>query len=221
MGAADQTSSSPTPASPTTASPPTAAAATTPMSTPETSSRASPHGPGATLSMAELLQQQNEYTDLRYKVALGLAVACPLMMLLPPRKLDLYTFGLGATLVFSLNEIAKHRGTDLLHVLAGGSKQARQTDDVARGEKLASAWKGESVYGQHRRREDDGMGIKDMILESVWDVWQQRDKRTRTPEEEEEEEEMPLGERVKKHTLERERKKALETIDDIAKPSKK
>ncbi|KAF8534269.1 hypothetical protein BDD12DRAFT_690880, partial [Trichophaea hybrida] len=137
-----------------------------------TSSTAHPSDPNPQPSMSEPLAQQNEYYELQQRVALGVLIVAPILIALPPRKIDPYTFGLGVAWVFCLNEVTKYRGTTLL-----GSLRNRKTQSV--GEIKAEAdngWKGESVFGQYREREEEGKGIGEMIMVSCWDVWQQRDK---------------------------------------------
>ena len=49
------------------------------------------------------------YAKTLHTTAIITAVACPLLALLPPRKLDFYTFGLAGTSVFSANWLLKER----------------------------------------------------------------------------------------------------------------
>ncbi|KAF2203282.1 hypothetical protein GQ43DRAFT_367232, partial [Delitschia confertaspora ATCC 74209] len=50
-------------------------------------------------------QQQDRYDKLKRNVAIGCLVVCPLVALLPPRKLDWYTFGLGTAFVVSADHL--------------------------------------------------------------------------------------------------------------------
>jgi len=115
--------------------------------------------------------------------------------------------------VFCLNEVTKYHGTTLLDSLRQEQK-ASLSDKEAVAE-LAKGWKGECVYGQHRGREEEGKGIGEMIMESCWDVWQQRDKRRLTPEQEAEED-LPLAERVKKFEREARERKEREAVEELA-----
>lgn len=50
---------------------------------------------------------------------------------------------------------------------------------------------------QHREREGDGKGIGEMIMESVWDVWEQKDKADRDRDAEERERQLERLDPVK------------------------
>lgn len=54
------------------------------------------------------LQQAASLALLKRNLAIGLAVVCPILIILPPRKLDVYTFCLGGTTFISLNHLQKH-----------------------------------------------------------------------------------------------------------------
>jgi hypothetical protein len=140
----------------------------------------------------DMINLQDDYLKLRRNVALGMLVVAPALIALPPRKLDLFTFGLGFTWVVCLNEVLKPRGTDLAHVLVGREKKPAGTEEVG----INKDWKGHDVYKQFREKEEEGKGIREMIMESVWEVWQQKDKRQLTPEQEDEED-RPLKERFR------------------------
>lgn len=49
------------------------------------------------------------YARTLHNTALVAVVACPLLALLPPRKLDFYTFGLGGATIFSANWLIRER----------------------------------------------------------------------------------------------------------------
>ncbi|KAA8900182.1 hypothetical protein FN846DRAFT_909380 [Sphaerosporella brunnea] len=177
------------------------------MATRETSSTASPAGHSKNPTVSELQQRQNDYLTLRRNVALGMLVVAPALIALPPRKLDLFTFGLGFTWVFCLNEVMKPSGTDIFHALAGRPQKAADATAAEEENKLGG-WKGTPVFEQFRQKEEEGKGIGEMITESVWEVWQQRDKRNLTPEQEEEED-LPLAERFKKYEAEKKKKEQM------------
>ncbi|OQO14728.1 hypothetical protein B0A48_00109 [Cryoendolithus antarcticus] len=48
-----------------------------------------------------------DYARTLHNVALATAIACPLIALLPPRKLDLFTLTLGGTSVYSINYLVR------------------------------------------------------------------------------------------------------------------
>lgn len=51
-------------------------------------------------------EQQQRYKSLGRNVAIAGVVACPIIALLPPRKLDLYTFALGACFYLSADHLS-------------------------------------------------------------------------------------------------------------------
>ncbi|KAI9883272.1 MAG: 40S ribosomal protein S4 [Watsoniomyces obsoletus] len=50
-------------------------------------------------------QDDAKLVDLQRKASIALLFACPVIMALPPRKLDFYTFGLGAMWLWSANRV--------------------------------------------------------------------------------------------------------------------
>lgn len=64
------------------------------------------------------------------------AVACPLLMLLPPRKLDLFTAGLGVTTLYSTNFLVRdYTGRSIQQHITGyrppiQSREGLQTDEA-------------------------------------------------------------------------------------------
>ncbi|KAI5806969.1 hypothetical protein EDC01DRAFT_637659 [Geopyxis carbonaria] len=176
-----------------------------------------PTKPPVTAPLADVLAQQQDYMTLRYRVALGMLAVAPALIALPPRKLDVFSFGLAGCWVYSLNEVVRQtRGQNLAYALGGERRvEAAKKSGAAAG---LGGWRGDDVIRQHKEREEEGKGIGEMIGESVWDVWQQRDKRKLTPEEEEEEE-RPLRERLERYErLEKERReKVAEEVKEITK----
>lgn len=55
-------------------------------------------------SLAE--QRAQQYITAKRNLAIGLFIACPVIALLPPRKLDLYTLALGGVWIASANHIS-------------------------------------------------------------------------------------------------------------------
>lgn len=54
------------------------------------------------------LQKATNVAILKRNLAIGLLVTCPILIALPPRKLDVYTFCLAGTTFISLNHLQKH-----------------------------------------------------------------------------------------------------------------
>ncbi|KAL5119847.1 hypothetical protein ACEQ8H_002208 [Pleosporales sp. CAS-2024a] len=65
------------------------------------------------------LEQRARYDSIVYKLATGGAIICPLIILLPPRKLDLYTFSLGVGFYLSADHLfTVHTGRGLVQQLS-------------------------------------------------------------------------------------------------------
>jgi hypothetical protein len=82
---------------------------------------------------------------LKRNLAIGLLIACPILIALPPRKLDVYTFGLGATTFISLNHLQKHTtGRSFLNRIGinDPDKTGATGTDVKPKEKASSSWDG-------------------------------------------------------------------------------
>ena len=53
--------------------------------------------------------EADQYARLVHNTAIASIIVCPLIALLPPRKLDVYTFALGGTTLFSANYLVRER----------------------------------------------------------------------------------------------------------------
>jgi hypothetical protein len=101
-----------------------------------------------------------------YNSSIGLCVLCPAVMLLPPRKLDLYTLGLGVTFFMSAGYVSEVRtGHGLLwHLgrqLPAGRQRARDEADMAELERgRRGQWMGVDARGSTGvgREKSAGMG---------------------------------------------------------------
>ncbi|KAK3172767.1 hypothetical protein OEA41_006091 [Lepraria neglecta] len=99
-------------------------------------------------------------------IFLTLLLACPLLVLLPPRKLDLYTFSLSGAWVYSAEELAfgqarrqRTGNTGVMGIL--GKAQVDETSG-AREERLLPGDRGGG-----EKREDDIEGLKGMA-KKIW-----------------------------------------------------
>lgn len=124
----------------------------------------------------EYLRQQQRYDGLRYKVSAALLVACPVLALLPPRKIDWYTFGLGSAWLYCLTDVSSAHGRDMLLGF-------RRKDDIAlkmaqkpeaEGVKVGG-WRGDRIK-DYRKREQEAESYGSIIMEQIWDVWEQKDR---------------------------------------------
>lgn len=67
------------------------------------------------------------YDKLAHRLSIWLLVACPAIAMLPPRKLDLYTFGLGGMTLIAAEHLARERtGKSILQRVGNGFDSAVQ-----------------------------------------------------------------------------------------------
>jgi len=122
-----------------------------------------------------------------------LLIACPLLIILPPRKLDLYTFTLTGAWVFSFNGLASGRtrtgntgvfGTAQVDAASGEQEGRLEVGkgDGGEGEGVKGLarkiWMGDERPGWQRRRLERereeleaGKGYGDIIMEQVREVF--------------------------------------------------
>ncbi|KAH3975701.1 hypothetical protein HBI56_084270 [Parastagonospora nodorum] len=144
------------------------------------------------------LEQRDRYNRIVRNLAIGGAIACPIIILLPPRKLDLYTFSLGVGFYLSADHLFTLRtGRGLVQQFAPKTdamptEKAREMQRVIREERekgrrglgedekglLGKIWMGEEKEGwkerrleEERRALEEGKGYWDMIFEQIWEVW--------------------------------------------------
>lgn len=124
----------------------------------------------------EYMRQQHRYEDLRYKLSATLLVACPALALLPPRKLDWYTFGLGSAWLYCLSEVSNAHGRNMLYGFQRNEDIAKkpQQKPGVEGVKIGG-WRGEKIVKDMRERDEEAPSIGSLIMEQIWDVWEQRD----------------------------------------------
>jgi len=71
---------------------------------------------------------RDAYTSFKHNTSLAMLVIAPVLIAIPPRKLDLYTFALGGAFVLSANQLTKERtGVGLLSQWPGGAGGERLT----------------------------------------------------------------------------------------------
>lgn len=124
-----------------------------------------------------------------------LLVTCPIILLLPPRKLDLYTLGLFSAWVVSAEELAfgraaasaagarrKASGKNEQEIENERKEDGKGGDEKEKGEGvsglLRTVWMGDEKPGWQRRRLERekaelerGRGYGEMIMEQVWEVF--------------------------------------------------
>ena len=92
------------------------------------------------------------YARTLRNTAFATAIACPILALLPPRKLDLFTAGLGITTVYSTNYLVRdYTGRSIQQHITGARPPvtARGENLQADGEALAHAQAADAVRFLH------------------------------------------------------------------------
>ncbi|KAF2451841.1 hypothetical protein P171DRAFT_12646 [Karstenula rhodostoma CBS 690.94] len=103
------------------------------------------------------LEQQERYARYKRNIAIGGAIACPAIALLPPRKLDLYTFSLAVGFYFSADQLAQsYKGRPLLSLITPSfgspistlpTEKARETSRILKEREEAERARREGVEG--------------------------------------------------------------------------
>jgi hypothetical protein len=147
-------------------------------------------------TMSTLTPEQ--YQSLTRNVSIGLLVACPTLALLPPRRLNFYTFALIGLWAGSANHLIKDRtGRSILDRLGnvGGdglpTEKAREIQRKLREQKLVAnkeksmlekVWMGdegedwkEKRLKKEREALKNGEGYGSLIMDQISEVWR-RDK---------------------------------------------
>lgn len=112
------------------------------------------------------------YRTFQHYTALGFLFGAPVLIALPPRKLDIYTFGLGSSWVLSANHLYRERRRRLqqqqlspfggLAVAEAGSRAEKAKQDAGLATKSKSRY--EIVQEQLRReKEDDRKGGRRLL----------------------------------------------------------
>ncbi|KAH8724061.1 hypothetical protein GQ44DRAFT_565218, partial [Phaeosphaeriaceae sp. PMI808] len=126
------------------------------------------------------LEQKARYDNICRNVAIAGIIACPILILLPPRKIDMYTFALGVGTVMSADHLLEVRtGRGILGNLAN-SGRALPTE---RAEEIQRKLKEERDKGRKMLEKDgvlSGEPEKEKsILTKLWmgeekEGWQER-----------------------------------------------
>ncbi|KAK4505629.1 hypothetical protein PRZ48_003593 [Zasmidium cellare] len=139
--------------------------------------------------------QREKYAKAVHNAAIFAVIACPVLALLPPRKLDVYTLGLVGVTGYSANYlVAESTGrTVWQHVSRQPARtpaavEKEQSSVIAElqkeGRGSRDAWKTQ-IRREIEQDVEEGKGFGDMIVGQIWSVWNQG----KPPVEEDEEEE--------------------------------
>lgn len=115
---------------------------------------------------------EDPFRDIRIKVAYASIIGLPVLAALPPRKLDVYTFGMGIAWVLAVNEVTKDKfGAGAMKLLAAGAaeRRLRQEKEGKLTHEQATAWKGEAVR-RAKVDEDAGLSVAEMVAGRIKEV---------------------------------------------------
>ncbi|KAF2652781.1 hypothetical protein K491DRAFT_565438, partial [Lophiostoma macrostomum CBS 122681] len=112
------------------------------------------------------LEQKQKYDNLLRNLAIGGIIICPAIVLMPPRKLDLYTFSLAAGTYLSADHLSSHYTSRPLvhHLLPGFFKYDGLPTDKAREVQAANR------RAEEERRKRDGAIANEQkgIVNRLW-----------------------------------------------------
>ncbi|KAF1827090.1 uncharacterized protein K489DRAFT_311465 [Dissoconium aciculare CBS 342.82] len=133
-----------------------------------------------------------KYAQAMRAAAVLAVVACPVVALLPPRKLDFYTVGLIGTTVYGANHLTRdYTGRSLWQHATRQQRESPgqavpgslvgQLQTQARGAQNVEApvgtlarkreeWKAER-QNEIQEELEEGKGFGDMIMDQIWEVW--------------------------------------------------
>lgn len=115
-------------------------------------------------------EQQAQYARITRNLAIGGLVLCPIIAIMPPRKLDLYTFSLGVGFYLSADHLCTLRtGRGLISNLnpikavdSMPTERAKEMQRILREEREKSR-----KAGERTEVEEEGKGVTG-ILQKLW-----------------------------------------------------
>jgi membrane protein involved in colicin uptake len=109
-------------------------------------------------SLAE--QRAQQYVTAKRNLAIGLFVACPVIALLPPRKLDLYTLALGGVWIASANHVSGYRtGRTIFQRVLDPTKESVPTE---RYRQMQKQMREAGIQGSDKANKQQG------VVEKLW-----------------------------------------------------
>jgi hypothetical protein len=132
------------------------------------------------------LEQQARYNRIIKNLAIGGVIVCPIIALLPPRKLDLYTFSLGVGFYLSADYLCEvNTGRGLVQQFSPAravglpTERAREMQKIIReerekGRRMDGVLSGENgVAGSGSRNEEKGV-LRQLWMGDEKEGWKER-----------------------------------------------
>ena len=146
--------------------------------------------------MTNLPPEDRQNLVTRY-IGIGLTIICPVLILLPPRKLDGYTLSLALGTLGGIHLIRQGGAAERAQrdaLLSGfPTERAAQVHQIFKEKReqegkipketglLKRLWMGQETEGWKERRLQeerealkDGRGYSGLIMDQVWEVWNQK-----------------------------------------------
>ncbi|KAF7197912.1 hypothetical protein HII31_00626 [Pseudocercospora fuligena] len=137
--------------------------------------------------------ETERYAKTLHNAAIATLVACPLLALLPPRKLDMYTIGLFGLTGFSANYLVRESSGRSIwqHITRQQRQPFSQPESTSspsiigelqkEGRNEAGSGYTQGSWKAQRQQEikddvEEGKSYGDMISEQIWSVWNQGKK---------------------------------------------
>ncbi|EME85906.1 uncharacterized protein MYCFIDRAFT_39873 [Pseudocercospora fijiensis CIRAD86] len=137
--------------------------------------------------------ETERYAKTLHNAAIATLVVCPILALLPPRKLDMYTIGLVGLTGYSANYLIRESsGRSIWQQITRPQRQPLPKESTPSASVIGELQKegrndiGSAYYEQgswkaQRQREikddvEEGKSFSDMIVDQVWSVWNQGKK---------------------------------------------
>ena len=150
-------------------------------------------------TLEQKMHMTDSYHRFVHNTSIAMLFVAPVLIALPPRKLDFYTFTLGGIFAVSGNQLLRERnGVGILGLLPGRSMEASvvaasqgrileepvKTDPAvkeimreARQKPIVREdWK-ERRLKEEQEKLDQGEGYGGMIMDQIWDVWNWGEKK--------------------------------------------
>jgi hypothetical protein len=105
-----------------------------------------------------LTKEQEQYRTLTRNLSIGLLIICPAIALIPPRRLNFYTFGLIGMSIVSANHLTRDRtGRSIIQRLGSVQGDGLPTEKARLFQKQ-----------MQEKREREGKAPDKNLLEKVW-----------------------------------------------------
>jgi hypothetical protein len=123
--------------------------------------------PPLTVEQRLAMEQKQKYDNMLRNVAIGGAILCPTLIIMPPRKLDLYTFALGIGFYLSTDHLLEHyTGRDLFHQvsftrpnIALPTEKARETQRMFQEQRLREGQERLQREGRVAEEKNENKGV--------------------------------------------------------------